>query len=94
MGAETKIEWAEKTWSPWEGCVKVNSGCRFCYAEARNLRIHRGKHWGPAPKAVRRMTAEASWKKVAFWNRWGQTWDYAEQQPAEGLQQKWLSKEK
>ncbi len=30
--------------------------------------------------------------KVAFWNRWGQAWDYAEQQPPEGLQEKWLSR--
>ncbi len=30
--------------------------------------------------------------KVAFWNRWGQPWEYAEQQPHDGLQQKWLSK--
>jgi nitroreductase len=30
--------------------------------------------------------------KVAFWNRWGQTWKYAEQQPDEGWQEKWLSK--
>lgn len=28
--------------------------------------------------------------KVAFWNRWGETWEYAEQQPADGRQAKWL----
>lgn len=30
---ETKIEWAEKTWNPVEGCTKVSAGCKFCYAE-------------------------------------------------------------
>ncbi len=30
---DTKIEWAEKTWNPIEGCTKVSPGCKFCYAE-------------------------------------------------------------
>ena len=30
---DTKIEWAEATWNPVEGCTKVSSGCKFCYAE-------------------------------------------------------------
>jgi protein gp37 len=28
----TKIEWAEKTWSPVLGCSKVSAGCQHCYA--------------------------------------------------------------
>jgi nitroreductase len=30
--------------------------------------------------------------KVAFWNRWGRAWNFAEQQPDEGFQDKWLNK--
>lgn len=32
----TKIDWAEKVWSPTEGCTKISAGCKFCHAE----RIH------------------------------------------------------
>src|SRR3990167_2968053 len=33
MGAKTAIEWAEATWNPVEGCTKVSTGCKHCYAE-------------------------------------------------------------
>ena len=29
----TRIEWAERTWNPVTGCVKVSPGCKRCYAE-------------------------------------------------------------
>lgn len=29
-------------------------------------------------------------KQVAFWNRWGEPWPFAEQQPGEGWQAKWV----
>lgn len=29
----TAIEWADKTWNPITGCVKVSPGCKHCYAE-------------------------------------------------------------
>lgn len=32
MSANTKIEWATKTWNPLRGCSKVSEGCRNCYA--------------------------------------------------------------
>lgn len=31
---ETKIEWCEYTFNPWEGCAKVSPGCANCYADA------------------------------------------------------------
>lgn len=31
MGKHTSIEWADATWNPWRGCVKVSEGCKNCY---------------------------------------------------------------
>jgi protein gp37 len=31
MGKGTSIEWADSTWNPWYGCVKVSPGCQHCY---------------------------------------------------------------
>lgn len=28
---ETKIEWTDYTWNPWQGCTKVSAGCKHCY---------------------------------------------------------------
>ena len=33
MGARTKIEWTDSSWSPVTGCTKVSPGCENCYAE-------------------------------------------------------------
>lgn len=33
MSDNTKIEWAEATWSPVTGCTRVSEGCRHCYIE-------------------------------------------------------------
>lgn len=46
MSENSKIEWCDHTFNPWEGCT----ACDHCYAEARNLRFngspvqHRGVH--------------------------------------------------
>lgn len=68
MGEQSRIEWTDHTWSPWEGCQKVGPGCDNCYAEARNARFHGGtaKHWGPG--AERRLTAMSGWRKPLIWN--------------------------
>ena len=29
---KTKIEWAEATWNPVDGCTPVSEGCKHCYA--------------------------------------------------------------
>ncbi len=31
MGKSSKIEWCDATWNPWQGCIKVSTGCKFCY---------------------------------------------------------------
>jgi protein gp37 len=31
MGRNTRIGWADNTWNPWQGCLKVSPGCKYCY---------------------------------------------------------------
>lgn len=57
MADESKIEWTDATWNPWEGCEKVSPGCKFCYAEARDKRFTGGKHWG-GKDSVRRVISK------------------------------------
>lgn len=68
MSANTKIEWADHTFNPWEGCQKVGPGCDHCYAEARNARFAGGTaiNWGPG--APRRRTSGSNWNKPRAWN--------------------------
>lgn len=69
MGAETKIQWCDYTFNPWEGCTKVSPGCAHCYAETRNARFGGGKapNWGPG--APRRRTSLHNWNEPRRWNR-------------------------
>lgn len=68
MAENSKIEWTDHTFNPWEGCQKVGPGCDHCYAEARNARFSGGQaiNWGPG--APRRRTSAANWKKPPRWN--------------------------
>lgn len=65
MGKNSKIEWTDHTFNPWEGCTKVSPGCQNCYAEARNHRFGLD-NWGPGKK--RRRTSAANWKLPLRWN--------------------------
>ena len=69
MSENTKIEWCDHTFNPWEGCTKVGPGCDNCYAEARNARFSGGQaiNWGPG--APRRRTSAANWQLPLKWNR-------------------------
>ena len=69
MSDATKIEWADSTFNPWEGCTKVGPGCDHCYAENRNARYTGGTpiNWGPG--APRRRTSPANWRKPLQWER-------------------------
>ncbi|KVC71404.1 hypothetical protein WI73_11300 [Burkholderia ubonensis] len=71
MSENSKIEWCDHTFNPWEGCQKVGPGCDHCYAEARNARFAGGTavNWGPG--APRRRTSAANWRKPLQWNRDG-----------------------
>lgn len=69
MAENTKIEWADHTFNPWIGCMKVGPGCDHCYAEtwdARGLQRQPGR-WGP--EAARTRTGVANWNKPRAWNR-------------------------
>lgn len=66
MGAETKIEWCDKTFSPWVGCAKISPACDHCYAESWAKRSGMVQ-WGPS--AARRRTSEAYWRLPLKWDR-------------------------
>jgi len=68
MAENTKIEWCDHTFNPWEGCTKVGPGCDNCYAETRNARFAGGLalNWGHG--APRRRTSAANWRKPLSWN--------------------------
>lgn len=66
MAEQSKIEWTDHTFNPWEGCQKVAPECDNCYAEARDARFTGGIHWGP--KAPRRRTSAQNWQKPRKWN--------------------------
>lgn len=69
MAENTKIEWTDHTFNPWEGCQKVGPGCDHCYAETRNARFSGGTavNWGPG--APRRRTSASNWNKPLTWNK-------------------------
>lgn len=68
MSENSKIEWCDHTFNPWEGCQKVGPGCDHCYAETRNARFAGGAaiNWGPG--APRRRTSAGNWELPKRWN--------------------------
>ncbi|MFN3858134.1 MAG: DUF5131 family protein [Caulobacter sp.] len=71
MGETTGISWADMTFNPWIGCMKVSPACDGCYAEAlMETRMGRAV-WGAPGKGVgtRVRTSEANWRKPLAWNR-------------------------
>jgi protein gp37 len=62
----TRISWADYTFNPWRGCVKVSPACRFCYAERDTARWG-GDFWGK--NAPRPISGEGTWAKPRRWNR-------------------------
>ena len=50
MGEKSEIQFCTATWNPWQGCLKVSDGCKFCY-------MYRDKErYGTDPKVVHRST--------------------------------------
>ena len=69
MSENSKIEWTDHTFNPWEGCQKVGPGCDHCYAETRNARFAGGTAINWVPGAPRRRTSVANWRKPLQWNK-------------------------
>lgn len=66
MGAKTGIQWCHHTWSPWRGCAKVSTGCKFCYAESLSRRNPAVLgEWGPDGARV----VNADWDAPRRWGR-------------------------
>jgi protein gp37 len=67
--AETTIEWADFTFNPWMGCVKVSAECANCYAERDfDHRYQKVKWGGLASGGTRKITSDENWKKPRKWN--------------------------
>ncbi|WP_082552384.1 DUF5131 family protein [Methylobacterium sp. Leaf456] len=67
MAETTKIEWADRMWSPWIGCTKVSPACDGCYAEhLMDTRMGRVQ-WGPHGERSR--TSKSYWRQPLAWNR-------------------------
>jgi Protein of unknown function (DUF5131) len=66
MAENSKIQWTDSTFNPWEGCTKVAPECQNCYAEARAIRW-KSVQWGP--NGTRRVAAESKWREPVKWNK-------------------------
>ncbi len=74
MGEKTGIEFADKTWNPWQGCHKVSPGCDNCYMYREKIR------YGQEPDVVVRsksqtFNAPLKWTEpeivfTASWSDW------------------------
>jgi protein gp37 len=74
MGEKTGIEFADKTWNPWQGCAKVSPGCDNCYM------FREKKMYGQDPETVIRskpptFNAPLKWAEpeivfTASWSDW------------------------
>jgi protein gp37 len=69
MGIQTGVNWADHSFTAWEGCSKESSGCLNCYAERNDKRqLHENLcHWGPSQQ--RRKMADSYWQQPLSWDR-------------------------
>lgn len=65
MGETTEILWADATFNPWWGCVKVSEGCKNCYAESFSKRVG-FKIWGQ--DTDRRFFGDKHWADLVKWD--------------------------
>lgn len=67
MGAQTAIEWADKTFNPWIGCTQVSPACDNCYAEVLMAQRYGRVAWGAGEDRSR--TSPANWEQPLAWDR-------------------------
>lgn len=66
MSQVTGVDWADSTFNPWWGCVKVSPECDNCYAEREAERYGRRGLWGP--DSVRWEMGDRYWTQPVKWN--------------------------
>lgn len=71
MGSETNIEWTNKTFNPWRGCVEISPGCAHCYARELSKRNPKtlGVWGGDVKGGVRVVGARNYWFEPLKWNQ-------------------------
>lgn len=65
MAENSKIEWTDHTFNPWQGCTKVGPGCDNCYAERRQDKRLHVVQWGAGQPRKRTKT----WGDPVKWNK-------------------------
>ena len=71
MGEITAISWADHTFNPVIGCMKVSPACDGCYAEALMDKRYGRVEWG-APghgPGTRVRTSASNWREPIRWNK-------------------------
>ena len=63
VGSTTKIQWTDKTFNPWWGCVEVSPGCDHCYAKTFAKRVGEDS-WG---ESGRRFFGDKHWAEPLKW---------------------------
>jgi len=68
MSDQSSIEWADATWNPVRGCVKVSPGCAHCYAETfaerfRGVKGHPYEQGFDLRLVPEKLAEPLSWKK-------------------------------
>lgn len=64
MAENSKIEWTDHTFNPWQGCTKISPACDHCYAEGWAKRSGLVTWGGP-----RRRASQGYWDKPIKWDR-------------------------
>lgn len=73
MGEITGIQWTDKTWNPWHGCVKVSAGCKFCYMFREKEQY--GQNGSKVLRSKTKFKEPMKWKEPALvftcsWSDW------------------------
>lgn len=68
MGRNTGISWCHHTFNMWWGCFKWSDGCKHCYAEMFNRRVHGRNSTRWDRDGARRFFGAEYWRQPLEWN--------------------------
>lgn len=68
MGKNTSISWCSHTFNFWWGCFKWSDGCKHCYAEMFNRRVHGRDSTRWDRTGARRFFGAEHWAQPLKWN--------------------------